>query len=229
VADAARVRLWDVAARRELPALTGHGGAVTSVAFTPDGKALVSASEDCTALIWDVDGLLPPLRGAAQVKWSDLNNDDRLQAYVAFCRLRASPDDAVRLLRANLQPSAAVPPERLADLIKKLDDESFEVRKQATKELSDLGPSAEKALREAARHEPSLEAARRIDQLLADLDTGPDWRRTLAALRLLEELPPATGRELLEPLAAGYPDSRLTREARAALQRVLQRDREPKP
>jgi len=34
--------------------LTGHAGAVTSVAISPDSKRVVSASGDMTVKIWDI-------------------------------------------------------------------------------------------------------------------------------------------------------------------------------
>jgi len=40
------VKLWDIRTLREIGALEGHSGVVRSVAFSPDGKRLVSGSED---------------------------------------------------------------------------------------------------------------------------------------------------------------------------------------
>src|SRR5207248_8196498 len=48
-------RLWDVAARMQLPLLTGHTAEVHSLAFTPDGLRFVSGSSDSTARVWDME------------------------------------------------------------------------------------------------------------------------------------------------------------------------------
>lgn len=48
------VRLWDVATGKERARLAGHSSGVSSLAFSPDGKRLVSGSEDSTALVWDL-------------------------------------------------------------------------------------------------------------------------------------------------------------------------------
>jgi len=128
------------------------------------------------------------------------------------------------LLRKHLKPAEAVSAERLAELIKNLDANSFDTRQRAHQELERYGPAAEKALRVAAANKPSLEARRHIDKLLAGLDSNSDWVKTLTALKLLEKLRSLEARKLLESLSKGDPDFRMTREAKIALDRFGQRD-----
>jgi WD40 repeat protein len=46
------VRLWDTETVEEIAQFKGHSGFVNSIAFSPDGKTLLSASDDGTARIY---------------------------------------------------------------------------------------------------------------------------------------------------------------------------------
>lgn len=48
------MKLWDVSTGAELRTLKGHSREVRSVAFSPNGKYLVSGSEDNSVKIWEV-------------------------------------------------------------------------------------------------------------------------------------------------------------------------------
>src|SRR5262249_36274566 len=135
------------------------------------------------------------------------------------------PEQTTRILRERLNPAQKPPADELRRLIAELDASEFNLREKATQRLTELGDMAEAALQEALRTEPTPEARRRIERLLAapPLVRDAEVRRHLRAVRILEHVATPEARELLQRLAAGAAEARLTSEAKAALERLGQR------
>lgn len=57
--------VWDFIRGKRVAALSGHRGAILSLAFSPDGKWLVSGSADKTAKVWDVKSFSPKAKKEA--------------------------------------------------------------------------------------------------------------------------------------------------------------------
>ncbi len=47
------IKLWEVATGRLLRTFVGHAQAITAVAFSPDGRRLLSSSRDSALKLWD--------------------------------------------------------------------------------------------------------------------------------------------------------------------------------
>lgn len=223
------VFIWDIIAGKQAARLEGHQGYVNSLAFSPDGRRLASGSQDTTALIWDVSGLVKkrPHRRALSRKeldelWSTLAGADAAKAYQAILLLQSVPDQAVPLLAERLH----LPhdnDEQITRLLSLLDSNDFTQRERAAKELRQLGWAAEPALHKALEDKPSLEMRRRGKELLDDIRKLPlplELLRMLRGLEVLEHVGTPEARKMIASLAAGTPQARLTREAKAALQRL---------
>src|SRR5262249_51648889 len=140
--------------------------------------------------------------------------------YAAVCLGAAAGDAAVARLKRDLKP-AAIDAERVALLVSQLDSDTFAQREKASQSLADLGPAAEAALRAALEKAESLEARRRLGRVLDGQE--PERRRLGYAVEVLEMIGTPAARGLLVDLAKGASASRLTREARAALDRLAKR------
>jgi WD40 repeat protein len=230
--------LWvhDVARGKELlrlPGLPNMARRPPRLTFVPNGRALFMPANDGSILLFAVPPVAPVapavLTDALLRKaWDALADPDPTKAFLAIADLADRPAQAVPLLKDRLRPAAPAPAEQLRRLITALDDENFTSREAAQRKLAALGPRGWPALRKALAARPSLEARRRLEQLLQAEKRPPssDVLRGHRSLRVLEWAGTAPARDLLGKLASGDPDDSLTQEAKAALGR-LQRMRRP--
>jgi Tol biopolymer transport system component len=234
------VELWD-AGTGELIALVGKHDSkmVPSVVFSPDGSRLASASHDGTLRLWKVPPRKPPAEVAEprpeelRAFWDDLAGSNGVKAHRAIHAFHRFPEPTLRLMRENLRPAPPGPkvdPARVAGWIEQLDADEFRTREDAHRELARLGKRIRAALEAALAKTASLEARRRLKELLATIRpgilSGPEIQR-LRAVEVLEHLGSAGAREFLARLAEGSEGALLTREAQQALARLARQGDSP--
>jgi WD40 repeat protein len=225
------ILIWDLFQGGELRRFKGLDSVVTWLAFAPDGRRLVSGQADSTLLIWYVGARATPHAGKLAVEavakaWDDLAGSDAALAFQARWALVRVPDTTLAHFQKHLKPARPADPKHLQKLIADLDSQQFPVRSAANKELEELGDLAAGALRQVQTKNSSVELGRRLEALLSKL-RGPVTRgellRALRAAAILEDIASPQARKVLEGLAQGTPEARLTQEARAALQRLGKR------
>ena len=229
------VRVWEIATGKQVASFEGHQGTITALSYAPDGKSLASGSVDSTVLIWDLVGRLRKPRDAKpltadqlEALWNNLLGVDAAKAFRAIGDLVVAGDEAVAYLKKQLFPAPipdAAMARRRAQLVADLGSDKFDVRQKATVELEKMGDAAAGALRKALASPLSLEARRRIEQILTKLDAkqGVFHLRKARALEALELIATPAARDLLQALSAGDPDGRLTQEASEAKRRLERR------
>jgi WD40 repeat protein len=229
------VELRDLLTGKTLGRGRAHEGRVLRLRFTAAGDRLVSGGDDTTAVVWDTEELLGasarhkaggrPRREQMERWWQALG-EDAPAAGRAMWALAEAPRDAALLCASRLRPVWEAPAEDIRRSIAELGSDHFRAREVATEHLRGLGERAAPFMREALRSRPSLEAALRLEQLLAVVEKGPRAPQQLRALRavtLLERIGTAEARMFLDRLAGGARDDELTREALQASRRLQRR------
>jgi hypothetical protein len=185
---------------------------------------LATAHDDGTILIWTVPAShrLPWIAAEANELWDKLAADNAARAWESLWHLFDHADKACQLLSSRLKPISPI--KDTAEQITRLDDSKYAVREEAMKELASRGESIEGDLLSAIKVAKSEEQRKRLEVLLTKLDpaTPPagDVLRGLRSIWLLERIGTPEARKLLEKMAGGATGSRVTIEAKAALERL---------
>lgn len=127
-------------------------------------------------------------------------------------------------MRERLRPAEAPTAQQIAVLIADLDSNRFSVRQKASDDLAKIRDVVAGALRKKLAEKPSLELRQRIEQLLNRTEQlTPESLRALRVVEVLEHIGSPGAKQELERLANGAEGARLTREAKASLERMKKR------
>jgi WD40 repeat protein len=223
-------RLMHLPAQGRLTQWQGSGFA-SCLAFAPDGKALATGHAVGVIYLWDlapaakVLAAKPPAKADPSAAWSDLLTEDAAVAYAAIDSLAVAPAETLPLFKPKLRP-AIVEKAWLAARLKALDADEFEARDEATRDLKKVAVAVESELRDALAAAKVLEMRRRIEAILdtvKGVTLSAEDLRQLRAVIVLERIGLEEARSVLRDLAGGAADAPLTREARAALDRLARR------
>jgi hypothetical protein len=234
--DGTSVVVWDVPTKAARSRIY-HGGAVQTLALSPDGKLLaMTAKGDRTLLVAKTSELelttkgMPKALSAQDLAalWDELANPDAVRAEDAWRKLGSAGDDAVPFLRKKIRPLVA--PE--VDLAKyerwatDLGSEKYATRERATRDLLAAGELAVAPLQQLLSNQPNPEAAKRANFVLQKLSTPvrtPERTRVLEAVALLERVGSAPAVALLKEIERDTVFASIRQEAHLALQRVVPR------
>jgi RNA polymerase sigma factor (sigma-70 family) len=232
--DTSEIRAFEVATGKQRRILYGHAGCVRTLAMAPDGRRLLSGSDDDFGVLWDTTpaGAAKPRKepltaAGADGLWVALAGTDASAAFAAMADLAAAPDLAMALVRRELKPVRAGPTDAELDrTFADLDSEDFATREKASRQLAEWAELAVPGVRKRLAKPQSAEVRKRAQDFLERFDPAtlrPDRLRQMRAVELLEGIGTPAAKELLSELAKGAAGAPLTGEAAGALARLRRR------
>jgi hypothetical protein len=216
------VQLWETATWTVRTELRGHQGRVTAIAFGSDGR-LFTGGVDTVVFGWDVRPPRSLAKGNLADAWEALADPDGQAGFRAQARFLAEPGKATAWIAVRITPAARLDRSNLKGLIADLDNEDFDARERASAQLKTHWPATAIALGDLIANPPTLEARRRAEIIVRDMETvatPPGSLRPLRAVEILEWIWTKEAHAHLRALAKGDPDAVLTRDASAAVRRL---------
>lgn len=230
------IRRWDLRSGQETGWWTGATAGIRRVAVDAAGRLMVSLDFNGNTYLWDLAGVPPLPDGAAgeadpadlERLWTMMRSDTYGVRAGAMRGFLKAPARAVPFLAEKVPPPQAAGNALLAEVLARLNSESYTERQRATEELRDLDADRRQALLVLSASAPVEARARVADGLSTPLPRG-GVRETLAleALGFLarerkdgKPTPEAAAAKAhLEKVAAGARGHSLAVLARAILDR----------
>jgi WD40 repeat protein len=159
--DAREAALWDAGKGNNV---RRWGQQFASAIFTPDGKCILTAGYDGRARLWDIEtwDQLGRFGGQGGLRGVLVHEGSRTLILWGFGR-------SIELFDLDMRSPDAAQKQRIAALIGQLDDDSYEVRQRASRELQAIGWIASSALRKEAKESRSAEVRIRARTALGAL------------------------------------------------------------
>jgi RNA polymerase sigma factor (sigma-70 family) len=211
------ISVWELATGNKVIAFAGHDSAILRVAFTKDGRGLVS-NADLSPILWDLCPKELPKDGL----WDLLASNDAARAYAAQWALIRDPKAAVTLLTERVKPAELiVRREQFDKWVADLDRPQFRAREAAEKALTAAGGKVPLGwLRNALADSKADEPRARLGRVLVEREKpDPDAWRLSRAVQVLELAGTEETRALLKSWAA-VEGSPLAEDAKDALARA---------
>lgn len=232
------LRLWCHRTGKEVGRIKCCTGQL--IAIAPDGKTIALGNDDgsVSVMLLQIEKAAIPIDSRVYASktipnkyeleylWSELASRDPGQALNAILAMSENPEKAVSFMRQRLNP-VILDSVRLSRLFADLDDESFDVRESASKELVALDIAVRPIIRKKLMNMNSGEVHRRLGHILEVIESpfvqSPDILRSLRAIQALERIRTKEANDLLKDMASGHPAPRQTKAANRALACVQQR------
>lgn len=223
--------------------LTEDAVTISAMSYLPHEELLAFGSFDSTRFVWKINklfsgpglhamkkytvvGNMPkqPSQEDCQSLWNDLHEKDAKIAYKALWNFVACQNKAVPFLDRNLQPVTPIDSEYIIELVNDLDNDSFQVRENASEKLKKIGDLAVPILRRRYQGSKSSEFSRRIKEILDhSYPFSQDHLRILRAIQILEYIGTPDAILVLDRLSKGASESSITREAKSSVLHLTKR------